>query len=169
MIIAKATYQGFQDSFPSALSSENHMVSKKCLPLGYYSNFTVLLPSVHRPLGWPRKALPGLHEFAFFESMTFMRTIIPWSCWNHQTKTSRKDLYTDANRGVSLKELSQRRRSGYSCGAHMEPVHCYNAAFLPHRVVCTPWYSLAWTMSTDTWFLVVSVQFRAYYNWFPGE
>lgn len=114
------------------------MVSKKCLPLGYYSNFTVLLPSVHRPLGWPRKALPGLHEFAFFESMTFMRTIIPWSCWNHQTKTSRKDLYTDANRGVSLKELSQRRRSGYSCGAHMEPVHCYNAAFLPHRVVCSP-------------------------------
>lgn len=51
----------FRGNFPSALSSESHMVLEKCLPLGYYSNFTALLPSVHRQLGWPRKCL--LHNF----------------------------------------------------------------------------------------------------------
>lgn len=103
--------------------------------------------SVHRLLGWPRKRL--LHH----SCLLWINDIYEDNCTLEVLPNLHKKLNQKSQERthiqmqtevfcwmLSLKDLSQERSSGGcggSCGAHMEPVYCYNGALLPHRMVFT--------------------------------
>lgn len=105
-------------------------------------------------LAWPRKCL--LHHLClcwindFYEDNHTLE--LPFNLHKKPRKHNlEQKICIQMQRGVFRNAFFKGTESGGSCGAHMEPVYCYNVAFLLHRMVCTP-YSLTRTMSTNMWF-----------------